>query len=71
MAKIIIEKDLCIGCGACAATESSVFEIQDDGLAAVKKDVVNDDVLMAVDSCPTGAIAIKDCDCENCECKNK
>lgn len=60
MEKIYIDKDLCIGCGACASIEPNVFEIEDDGLANVINNQTNDDVKMAIDSCPTGAIKTED-----------
>lgn len=58
--KVKVNKDACIGCGACAAICDKVFTINDEGLS----DVINEDVKEedkqavqdAVDSCPTGAI---------------
>lgn len=60
MAKVEVDKDLCIGCGACASIDSEVFEITDEGYAKAVKDEVNDDVKMAADSCPTSAIKIEE-----------
>jgi len=60
MTKVVVDKDLCIGCGACASIEPDVFEIEDDGLAHAMKDEINDDVKMAADSCPTDAIKIEE-----------
>lgn len=60
MAKVIVNKDKCIGCGACTATCPEVFDFDDEGLAKVIKDEVNDDVKMAVESCPTEAIEIQE-----------
>ena len=58
--KVIVDKDLCIGCGACQAICSDVFEIDDDGLSTVIEEVVeeknHDDVQEAIESCPTEAI---------------
>lgn len=55
-----VNKDLCIGCGACQAVCPEVFEIEDDGLAAVVVDEipedVNEDALDAKEGCPTNAI---------------
>ena len=50
--KVKVNRDACIGCGACAAICPYVFEIDDEGLSKV----VNSDVKDAIDSCPTGAI---------------
>lgn len=55
---IKVNKDKCIGCGACTATAPEVFDFDDDGLAKVIKNEVNDDVKMAAESCPTEAIEI-------------
>lgn len=58
--KAKVNKDLCIGCGACQAIVPEVFEIGDDGLAQAISEEINedlkDDVLDAVDGCPTSAI---------------
>lgn len=55
-----VNQDLCIGCGACVATCPDVFEFNDDGLAQVIKEEINDDVKMASEGCPTEAIEIED-----------
>lgn len=61
--KVKVNKEACIGCGACAAICDNVFQINDEGLSEViNEDVKNDDeqaVQDAVDSCPTGAIEIE------------
>lgn len=58
--KVIVDKDLCIGCGACQAICRDVFEIKDDGLSEVIVETVNEknkeEVLEAIESCPTDAI---------------
>ncbi len=62
--KAKVNKEACIGCGACAAICEAVFEIGDDGLSKVKKEEVKEEntqeVLDARDSCPTGAIEVKE-----------
>ena len=66
--KAKVNKDLCIGCGACAAIVPDVFQIGDDGLAEVitdnevketevSKDLI-DEVKDAAEGCPTSAIEI-------------
>jgi len=56
--KVIVDKDLCISCGACQAICDDVFEI--DEISEVKVDVVpqefEDLVVEAIESCPTDAI---------------
>ena len=59
--KVKVNKDLCIGCGACQSIVDEVFEIEDDGLAGIKTDKVEDnikeDVIEAIKNCPTSAIS--------------
>ena len=60
MKKVKVLKDVCIGCGACQAICSSVYEIDDDGLAQViveevPKEVL-EDAIDALENCPTCAI---------------
>ena len=58
--KLKVNKDLCIGCGACQAVCPEVFEIEDDGLAHSFVDVVpqevEEDAIDAKEGCPTSAI---------------
>lgn len=62
--KVAVNKDVCIGCGACQQIAEGVFEIGDDGLAQVTESFKNkeipsdieENVQDAIDSCPTGAI---------------
>lgn len=61
--KVKVNRDSCIGCGACAAICDDVFEIDDEGLSTLKTEDVEDDnkqeVQDAADSCPTGAIEVE------------
>jgi ferredoxin len=56
--KIIVDQELCIGCGMCASLYPDVFELQDDGKAKVinDDDCDNCDCDEAVNNCPVGAI---------------
>ena len=60
--KVKVNKEACIGCGACAAICDAVFEIDDEGLSVAKvEDVKEEDkqaVIDSVESCPTGAIEV-------------
>lgn len=60
MAKIIVDKEKCIGCGACAATCPATFEIV-EGKAYVKKADVKKITCEkdAAENCPVQAITIK------------
>ena len=67
MEKLFIDKNKCIGCGACEGFDSNIFELGDDGFAFVKKEDYSslnaeekenaDDALA---SCPTSAIEVQD-----------
>ena len=59
--KFKVDKDSCIGCGACQAICEEVFEITDDGYATakdveVKDEVVKENAISAMEGCPTSAI---------------
>ena len=58
--KVEVNKELCIGCGACQAIANYVFEIGDDGQAFAKDVVITEEmeeeVLDAVEGCPVSAI---------------
>jgi len=53
--KIIVNQNICVGCGICAGLCPNVFEMQDDGKAKV---VSEDDCdhNEAINSCPVEAI---------------
>lgn len=71
--KAKVNKDVCIGCGACTVIADKVFQIGDDGLAEVITPMENNDdkvmeiieedkenVIDASESCPTGAIEVNE-----------
>ncbi|MBR3898297.1 MAG: ferredoxin [Bacilli bacterium] len=60
MAKVEVDKEKCIGCGACTAVAPDVFEFDDDGLAKAVKNEINDDVKNAAEGCPTEAITVEE-----------
>ncbi|MCK5466768.1 ferredoxin [Candidatus Parcubacteria bacterium] len=59
--KIIIDQELCIGCGVCVSLCSEVFEMQDDGKAKVinNNGCEDCDCEDVTNNCPVGAIKIK------------
>ena len=58
--KLKVNKDKCIGCGQCVSICDEVFDFDDDNLAKVITDTIQEDTEedanVAKDSCPTGAI---------------
>lgn len=58
--KVKVNQDACIGCGACEAICPDVFRINDEGLSSTVVEEVNEelknDVVDAIESCPTAAI---------------
>ena len=60
--KIVVDPELCTGCGTCEGIAKDYFKVGDDGIAEVikqydekDKDIIND----AVDDCPSQAISIE------------
>ncbi len=63
--KVSVNKDVCLGCGACVATCGEVFDFSEDQTyAEVKTPEVPENqkasVEAAKDSCPTGAINVEE-----------
>ena len=62
MEKVRVNREVCIGCGACQGIASNIFEIDEEGLATViegsdiKKS--EEEIQDAADMCPTSAIVI-------------
>ncbi len=59
MKKLFVNKEACIGCGACVAIDSEHFDFDDDGLSKVisNENVESDEANNAIASCPTDAIS--------------
>lgn len=72
--KLFVNKEACIGCGACVAIDSEHFDFGDDNLSEVisQENINTDAVKNAISSCPTNAISYveeaneEECDCEHC-----
>jgi len=58
-----VEKDACIGCGACPEFCPEVFKMEDDGFAVAYTSPVpsanEESAKEAADGCPTDAIHVK------------
>ncbi|MBU5690226.1 MAG: ferredoxin [Candidatus Aenigmatarchaeota archaeon] len=57
--KIFVDKEKCLGCGACVAACSEVFMIDKDGKCKVKVQRKLSCVDQAVDVCPGNAIKVE------------
>lgn len=69
MKKIKLDNETCIGCGACTAVCSEVFEFDEEGYAKVidenddfesLNDEIKEEVTDALEGCPVSAISIED-----------
>lgn len=67
MEKIIVDKDICIGCGFCAASNENVFEMGDDSAYTKENNnIINqmndeekEEVMDILEGCPVGAIKVE------------
>ncbi|CEN89498.1 ferredoxin [[Clostridium] sordellii] len=61
--KSFVDKDVCIGCGACTGICPEIFEMEDDGLAVAKEGEVpaelEESAVEAQDGCPVSAITVE------------
>ena len=64
IAKIIIDRDLCIGAASCVAIAPAVFALDEENKAYVVNPdgADNETILLAAQSCPTRAIILLDKD---------
>ena len=61
MKKIIIDKKLCIKCGACIAIDENDLTFDGEGFAKAKNETIENissELQTAIESCPTDAISI-------------
>ena len=62
MSRIEVDRDRCVGSGACEALASDVFEVDDDGVLVVHRPQPSRDELSdvedAVRACPTRALSL-------------
>ncbi len=61
--KIEVIRDACISAATCVVVSPDAFDLDDEGIAIIKKDALkvgDDELLMAAQSCPTAAIILYD-----------
>lgn len=57
--RIVIDRTLCSGFGACAEHAPALIELDRSGLATLRAGETDDEgILDAADACPMGAIAV-------------
>ena len=60
MAKVVVNEELCTGCGLCVAGCAEVFEIKSDNKAHVKSQGPCDcDLKQVASECPVDAIKVE------------
>lgn len=82
MKKIVVNKDICIACGACIGQDPEHFDFDSEGYseAISQENLDSEDLITAIECCPTTAISIQDgdekdnsetdaCACEHCHCE--
>lgn len=61
--KAFVDKDICIGCGACTGICPEVFDMEDDGLAVAINGEISTELEQeaqdACEGCPVSAITIE------------
>ncbi len=62
VAKIVIDRDLCIGAASCVTIAPGVFQLDEENKAYVvnPEGADNDTIILAAQSCPTKAILLYD-----------
>lgn len=62
MSRLEVDRERCVGSGACEALAPDVFEVDDDGVLLVHRSEPADDELAdvqdAVQACPTRALSL-------------
>ncbi|MCK0472159.1 ferredoxin [Halalkalibacter sp. APA_J-10(15)] len=66
----IVDKDTCIACGACGAAAPDIYDYDDEGIAfvilddnqgtTVVPDELEEDMIDALEGCPTDSIKVSD-----------
>ncbi|CAK6470370.1 ferredoxin [Peribacillus castrilensis] len=75
----IVDKETCIACGACGATAPEIYDYDEEGIAFVTldknegtasiPDEFEEDMLDALEGCPTESIKVAQCSFDGDPCK--
>lgn len=59
--KVTVDKDKCIGCGACTAVAPKSFKLGEDGKSEMIEPLADDEetIKNAAESCPVSAIRLE------------
>ena len=75
MKKLVVNKDACIGCGACVSVDREHFDFDEQGYSDVisNENLDSDTLKNAINCCPVNAIRLEEtaCNCatgEACTC---
>jgi ferredoxin len=60
--RVVADRELCVGSGACEMLAPDVFEVGDDGVVQVLQAEPDDEdaVQQAAEQCPTRALSLED-----------
>lgn len=62
--KVIVDKDLCLGCGICEGLVPEVFSLENEPFAEVLLDPIPEEfcesIHQAMEDCPEGAISVEE-----------
>jgi ferredoxin len=61
MLQVVIDKDVCVACGACVLAGPDVFDQDDNGQAMLvvePDESLREQVLDSIDSCPVQALSL-------------
>ncbi|MGW7256858.1 ferredoxin [Streptomyces sp. NPDC054834] len=62
MLQVVIDKDVCVACGACVLAGPDVFDQNEDGQAIMIVDEpdesLRDQIVESIDACPVQALSI-------------
>lgn len=60
MTKIVVDQEICIGCGSCVSACPECFELNADGKSQVTSEVCSCDLDEVALDCPVQAITVTD-----------